>query len=287
MGRGKIEIKRIENANSRQVTFSKRRGGLLKKANELSVLCDAEVAVIVFSKSGKLFEYSSTGMKKTLLRYGNYKSSSSSSSSDASLIDCKAEKNQKGCCTEVDFLKDEYTKLQEKHSQLQGKGLNILSLKELQHLEKQLNDSLMSVRERKEQLLTNQLEESRLKEQRAELENETLRRQVQELRSFFPSFTQHYVPSYIKCFAVDPKNSLLNHTCLEGNKYSLEKTDSDTTLQLGLPGEAQDKRKNEENRESPSGESVTTNMSRESTKNQSGLAKFQPENKRAKCSLFN
>lgn len=61
MGRGKIEIKRIENANSRQVTFSKRRSGLLKKARELSVLCDAEVAVIVFSKSGKLFEYSSTG----------------------------------------------------------------------------------------------------------------------------------------------------------------------------------------------------------------------------------
>jgi len=60
MGRGKIEIKRIENANSRQVTFSKRRAGLLKKAHELSVLCDAEVAVIVFSKSGKLFEFSST-----------------------------------------------------------------------------------------------------------------------------------------------------------------------------------------------------------------------------------
>lgn len=61
MGRGKIEIKRIENANSRQVTFSKRRSGLLKKAHELSVLCDAEVAVIVFSKSGKLFEFSSAG----------------------------------------------------------------------------------------------------------------------------------------------------------------------------------------------------------------------------------
>lgn len=60
MGRGKIEIKRIENANSRQVTFSKRRAGLLKKAHELSVLCDSEVAVIVFSKSGKLFEFSST-----------------------------------------------------------------------------------------------------------------------------------------------------------------------------------------------------------------------------------
>lgn len=60
MGRGKIEIKRIENLNSRQVTFSKRRNGLLKKAKELSVLCDAEVAVIVFSSTGKLYEFSST-----------------------------------------------------------------------------------------------------------------------------------------------------------------------------------------------------------------------------------
>lgn len=61
MGRGKIEIKKIENASSRQVTFSKRRAGLLKKAHELAVLCDAEVAVIIFSNTGKLFEFSSSG----------------------------------------------------------------------------------------------------------------------------------------------------------------------------------------------------------------------------------
>ena len=60
MGRGKIEIKKIENANSRQVTFSKRRNGLLKKAYELGDLCDAEVAVIIFSNTGKLFEFASS-----------------------------------------------------------------------------------------------------------------------------------------------------------------------------------------------------------------------------------
>lgn len=59
MGRGKIEIKRIENTTNRQVTFCKRRNGLLKKAYELSVLCDAEVALIVFSNRGRLYEYSS------------------------------------------------------------------------------------------------------------------------------------------------------------------------------------------------------------------------------------
>nr|POF27209.1 isoform 2 of mads-box protein agl42 [Quercus suber] len=60
MVRGKIQMKRIENATSRQVTFSKRRNGLLKKAYELSVLCDAEVAVIIFSQKGRLYEFSST-----------------------------------------------------------------------------------------------------------------------------------------------------------------------------------------------------------------------------------
>nr|QWX93761.1 MADS-box protein 22 [Cunninghamia lanceolata] len=60
MGRGKIEIKRIENATSRQVTFSKRRGGLLKKAQELAILCDADIALIIFSSTGKLFEYASS-----------------------------------------------------------------------------------------------------------------------------------------------------------------------------------------------------------------------------------
>ena len=60
MGRGKIEIKKIENANSRQVTFSKRRSGLLKKAHELSVLCDVEIALIIFSSTGRLFEFSSS-----------------------------------------------------------------------------------------------------------------------------------------------------------------------------------------------------------------------------------
>lgn len=57
-GRGKIEIKRIENTTNRQVTFCKRRNGLLKKAYELSVLCDAEIALVVFSSRGRLYEYS-------------------------------------------------------------------------------------------------------------------------------------------------------------------------------------------------------------------------------------
>lgn len=57
MGRGRVQLKRIENKINRQVTFSKRRIGLLKKAHEISVLCDADTAVIIFSTKGKLFQY--------------------------------------------------------------------------------------------------------------------------------------------------------------------------------------------------------------------------------------
>ncbi|XP_058081879.1 agamous-like MADS-box protein AGL3 [Magnolia sinica] len=60
MGRGRVELKRIENKINRQVTFAKRRNGLLKKAYELSVLCDAEVALIIFSTRGKLYEFCSS-----------------------------------------------------------------------------------------------------------------------------------------------------------------------------------------------------------------------------------
>lgn len=57
--RGKVKLARIEDKTSRQVRFSKRKGGLFKKAFELSVLCDAEVALLVFSPAGRLFEFSS------------------------------------------------------------------------------------------------------------------------------------------------------------------------------------------------------------------------------------
>jgi hypothetical protein len=60
MGRGKIAIQRIDNRTNRQVTFSKRRSGLVKKAQELGILCDADVGLIVFSCTGRLYEFSNT-----------------------------------------------------------------------------------------------------------------------------------------------------------------------------------------------------------------------------------
>lgn len=58
MGRKKLEIKLIEDKINRQVTFSKRRSGLLKKAKQLSILCDVQIAAIIFSGRGKLYQFS-------------------------------------------------------------------------------------------------------------------------------------------------------------------------------------------------------------------------------------
>jgi len=52
-----------------QVTFTKRKFGLMKKAYELSVLCDCEIALIMFNSANKLFQYASTDMDRVLLKY--------------------------------------------------------------------------------------------------------------------------------------------------------------------------------------------------------------------------
>uniref|UniRef100_A0A0K0G106 MADS-box domain-containing protein n=1 Tax=Strongyloides venezuelensis TaxID=75913 RepID=A0A0K0G106_STRVS len=72
MGRKKIQITRIQDERNRQVTFTKRKFGLMKKAYELSVLCDCEIALIIFNSSNKLFQYASTDMDKVLLKYTEY-----------------------------------------------------------------------------------------------------------------------------------------------------------------------------------------------------------------------
>ncbi|XP_022948666.1 agamous-like MADS-box protein AGL15 isoform X5 [Cucurbita moschata] len=236
MGRGKIEIKRIENANSRQVTFSKRRAGLLKKAQELAILCDAEVAVIIFSNTGKLFEFSSSGMKHTLSRYNRC-----IESSETPIDGHKAEKQEH---EEVDNLRDEITTLQMKQLQLLGKDLTGLGFKELQNLEQQLNEGLLLVKEKKEQLLMEQLEQSRVQEQRAMLENETLRRQVSELRCLFPP-VDCPLPAYLEYCSLEKKKAGIRVPDVACNS-EIERGDSDTTLHLGLPSHVYCKRKEAE-----------------------------------------
>ncbi|XP_076465520.1 myocyte-specific enhancer factor 2A-like [Babylonia areolata] len=72
MGRRKIQIVRINDERNRQVTFTKRKFGLMKKAYELSVLCDCEIALIIFTSHNRLYQYASSDMDKVLLKYTEY-----------------------------------------------------------------------------------------------------------------------------------------------------------------------------------------------------------------------
>ncbi|XP_026381113.1 agamous-like MADS-box protein AGL9 homolog isoform X2 [Papaver somniferum] len=170
MGRGRVELKLIENKINRQVTFAKRRNGLLKKAYELSVLCDAEVALIIFSSKGKLYEYcSSSSMLKTLERYQRNTNSSTSQSSEIVALDVQDETYQ-------DYLKLKARAevLQQNNRNLQGEDLGPLSVKELEQLENQLEVSLKQVQSTRTQYMFDHLTELQQKEQMLREANKTL-----------------------------------------------------------------------------------------------------------------
>lgn len=69
MGRKKIQIEHIKDDRNRQVTFLKRKHGLMKKAYELSVLCNCEVALVIIPSNNKLIQYSSSDMNTLLTRF--------------------------------------------------------------------------------------------------------------------------------------------------------------------------------------------------------------------------
>ncbi|PON41689.1 MADS-box transcription factor [Parasponia andersonii] len=77
-GRQKIEIKKLEKKSNKQVTFSKRRSGLFKKAGELSILCGSDVAVIVFSPNGKLFCFGHPSVDAVISHFRNGTSTTAS-----------------------------------------------------------------------------------------------------------------------------------------------------------------------------------------------------------------
>ncbi|PVH35752.1 hypothetical protein PAHAL_7G264500 [Panicum hallii] len=175
MGRGRVELKRIENKINRQVTFSKRRNGLLKKAYELSVLCDAEVALIVFSSRGKLYEFGSAGVNKTLEKYHNCCYNAQGSNNDFG-------GEPQSWYQEMSRLKAKLESLQRSQRHMLGEDLGPLSIKELQQLEKQLEYALSQARQRKvhhTQMMMEQVDELRRKERQLGELNKQLKNKLE------------------------------------------------------------------------------------------------------------
>nr|GEV09902.1 MADS-box protein JOINTLESS [Tanacetum cinerariifolium] len=171
MARDKIQIKKIDNATARQVTFSKRRRGLFKKAEELSVLCDADVALIIFSSTGKLFHYSSSSMKEILERHSLH-------SKNLEKLDQPS--------LELQLVEDaNYAKLSKEVSErtlqlrrLRGEELHNLGIEELHQLEKSLEAGLGRVVTKKGEVIMREI--NRLQEQGVQLmeENSRLRQEM-------------------------------------------------------------------------------------------------------------
>ncbi|XP_009762632.1 agamous-like MADS-box protein MADS1 isoform X1 [Nicotiana tabacum] len=150
-GRGKIEIKRIENTTNRQVTFCKRRNGLLKKAYELSVLCDAEVALIVFSSRGRLYEYANNSVRATIDRYKKHHADSTSQGS-------VSEANTQYYQQEAAKLRRQIRDIQTYNRQIVGEALSSLSPRDLKNLEGKLEKAIGRVRSKKNELLFSEIE---------------------------------------------------------------------------------------------------------------------------------
>ncbi|XP_057777496.1 MADS-box protein 04g005320-like [Salvia miltiorrhiza] len=173
MGRGKVELKRIENKINRQVTFAKRRNGLLKKAYELSILCDAEVALIIFSSKGKLYEFcSSSSMTKTLERYhkssyGLIEAQQSPDDEQSSYLECLK-------------LKSRVEVLQQSQRHLLGEDLGKFGVRELDQLECVLDTSLKRIRSKQSQHMFEQLSGLQRKEKDLMDINRALQKKLEE-----------------------------------------------------------------------------------------------------------
>ncbi|KAF5442964.1 hypothetical protein F2P56_035569, partial [Juglans regia] len=172
MGRGKIPIRRIENRTTRQVTFSKRRAGLLKKTHELSVLCDAQIGLIIFSNTGKMRQYCTEPlrMEQIIERYQKV--------TGTCIPEHDARREQ--IYGEIIMLRNETRRLQLSMQRYTGEDTSPLPYEDLDRLEQELESSINKVRDRKNELLHQQLDNLRRKERMLEEENSSMHAWIQE-----------------------------------------------------------------------------------------------------------
>ncbi|KAL0738402.1 hypothetical protein Bca4012_014612 [Brassica carinata] len=231
MVRGKIEIKRIENLTSRQITFSKRRKGLLKKAHELSVLCDAQVAAIVFSQKGKLYDFASSDMKKMMEQCEIYRSEYFHAERLQEEKDVQVLKN------EVTVMVNRIELLQRHCRKLMGQDLGSCSVEELNEITSQIEKSLTLVRSRK---LSNQpssfrvlpkfwqakLHEDEVEKLKAEIEG--TRELVNERTTLQEMFEER--PLWMQSRSLESEKDASSSAC-----ENMNISDVETDLFIGLP----------------------------------------------------
>ncbi|CAO2815582.1 unnamed protein product [Amaranthus hypochondriacus] len=179
MVRQRIQIKKIDNVTARQVTFSKRRRGLIKKAQELSTLCDAEIGLIVFSSTGKLFEYSNSRMPQVLQRHMLH--ADNLNKLEESSIQLEAAEDSM-CKILTKELEDKTREV----SRINGEDLDSLSLDELMKLERQVERGQIKVRRAKGEKLRKEIVNLKGKEMEMAKENQMLKEQMKDVS------TQHF-----------------------------------------------------------------------------------------------
>ncbi|XP_048329882.2 truncated transcription factor CAULIFLOWER D isoform X3 [Ziziphus jujuba] len=173
MGRGKVELKRIENPTTRQVTFSKRRNGLLKKAFELSILCDAEIALLIFSPAGKVYQYASHDMDRII---GRYRREVGLPESDS--LRCRTVEFWRN---EIEETKRTTENLERRLRHLSGEDLLRLGMKELKQLERQLKIGVERIRSKKRRMFTEHINLLKRRHRDLQEENTRLHKEVKLL----------------------------------------------------------------------------------------------------------
>ncbi|XP_059439961.1 MADS-box protein JOINTLESS [Corylus avellana] len=225
MAREKIQIKKIDNATARQVTFSKRRRGLFKKAEELSVLCDADVAVIIFSSTGKLFEYSSSSMKEIVERHKLH--SKNLEKLDQPSLELQLVEN-----SNYSRLSKEIAEKSHQLRQMRGEELQGLNIEELQQLERSLEAGLSRVIEKKGEKIMIEISDLQRKGMQLMEENERLRQQVAEIsngRRQVGGDSENVITEEGQ--SSESVTNVCNSTGAPPHDYE----SSDTSLKLGLP----------------------------------------------------